>query len=142
MSQPDIIRVLIAKSGLDGHDRGAKIIARALRDAGMEVIYTGIRQTPEMIVEAALQEDVDVVGLSSLSGAHMEQFPQIVNGLTEQGMEDVIVVAGGIIPEEDREALMAMGIKGIFGPGSSMRDIGEFIRETVEKQRRSTSREG
>ena len=142
MSQHDIIRVLVAKPGLDGHDRGAKVIARALRDAGMEVIYTGIRQTPQMIVEAAVQEDVDVVGLSSLSGAHMELFPQIINGLKEQGMEDVTIVAGGIIPEEDQESLMAMGIKGIFGPGSSMRDIGEFIRETVAKQRRSTSREG
>ena len=142
MAQRDIIRVLVAKPGLDGHDRGAKVIARALRDAGMEVIYTGIRQTPQMIVEAALQEDVDVVGLSSLSGAHMELFPQIINGLKEQGMEDVTIVAGGIIPEEDQESLVAMGIKGIFGPGSSMRDIGQFIREAVEKQRRSTSREG
>ena len=142
MSQHDIIRVLVAKPGLDGHDRGAKVIARALRDAGMEVIYTGIRQTPQMIVEAAVQEDVDVVGLSSLSGAHMELFPQIINGLKEQGMEDVTIVAGGIIPEEDQESLMAMGIKGIFGPGSSMRDIGQFIREVVEKQRRSTPREG
>ena len=142
MSQHDIIRVLVAKPGLDGHDRGAKVIARALRDAGMEVIYTGIRQTPQMIVEAAVQEDVDVVGLSSLSGAHMELFPQIINGLKEQGMEDVTIVAGGIIPEEDQESLVAMGIKGIFGPGSSMRDIGQFIREAVEKQRRSTSQEG
>ena len=142
MAQRDIIRVLVAKPGLDGHDRGAKVIARALRDAGMEVIYTGIRQTPQMIVEAAVQEDVDVVGLSSLSGAHMELFPQIINGLKEQGMEDVTIVAGGIIPEEDQESLVAMGIKGIFGPGSSMRDIGQFIREAVEKQRRSTSREG
>ena len=142
MSQPDTIRVLIAKPGLDGHDRGAKIIARALRDAGMEVIYTGIRQTPQMIVETAVQEDVDVVGLSSLSGAHMELFPQIINGLKEQEMEDVIVVAGGIIPEEDREALTTMGIKGIFGPGSSMRDIGEFIREAMAKQHRSISPEG
>lgn len=141
MSQTEIIRVLVAKAGLDGHDRGAKIIARALRDAGMEVIYTGIRQTPQMIVEAAVQEDVDVVGLSSLSGAHMELFPQIINGLKEQRMEDIIVVAGGIIPEEDREALMAMGIKGIFGPGSSMRDIGEFIRKAVAKQRRSNLRQ-
>lgn len=141
MSQTEIIRVLVAKAGLDGHDRGAKIIARALRDAGMEVIYTGIRQTPQMIVEAAVQEDVDVVGLSSLSGAHMELFPQIINGLKEQRMEDIIVVAGGIIPEEDREALMAMGIKGIFGPGSSMRDIGEFIRKAVAKQRRSNPRQ-
>ena len=140
MIQRDIIRVLVAKPGLDGHDRGAKIIARALRDAGMEVIYTGIRQTPQMIVEAAAQEDVDVVGLSILSGAHMELFPQIISDLKEQGMADVIVVAGGTIPEEDRETLIAMGISGIFGPGSSMRQISEFIREAVEKQRRSMPR--
>ena len=138
MLQRDIIRVLVAKPGLDGHDRGAKIIARALRDAGMEVIYTGIRQTPQMIVEAAAQEDVDVVGLSILSGAHLELFPQIVSGLKEQGMADVIVVAGGTIPEEDRETLITMGISGIFGPGSSMRQVSEFIREAVEEQRRST----
>ncbi|MEE8442119.1 MAG: cobalamin B12-binding domain-containing protein [Dehalococcoidia bacterium] len=137
MSDSEIIRVLIAKPGLDGHDRGAKIIARALRDAGMEVIYTGIRQTPQMIVEAAVQEDVDVVGLSSLSGAHMELFPQIINGLKEQGMGDVTIVAGGIIPEDDRMELVTMGIKNIFGPGSSMRDIGVFIRQAVEAQRSS-----
>ena len=142
MPQGDVIRVLVAKAGLDGHDRGAKVIARALRDAGMEVIYTGIRQTPQMIVEAAIEEDVDVVGLSSLSGAHMELFPQVINGLKEQGMEEVVVVVGGIIPEEDREALIVMGIKGIFGPGSSMRDISQFIREAVEKRRRSTSWKG
>ncbi len=122
------IRVLVAKPGLDGHDRGAKIIVRALRDAGMEVIYTGIRQTPEMIVEAALQEDVNVVGLSILSGAHMVLLPQILQGLRDNGMEDVLIVAGGIIPEEDREPLRQMGVKGIFGPGSSMRDIVEFIQ--------------
>ena len=104
------IRVLVAKPGLDGHDRGAKVIARALRDAGMEVIYTGIRQTPQMIVEAALQEDVDVVGLSVLSGAHMTLFPQIVQGLAERGMSDVLVVAGGIIPEQDRQALLQQGV--------------------------------
>ena len=142
MIRRDIIRVLVGKPGLDGHDRGAKIIARALRDAGMEVIYTGIRQTPQMIVEAAVQEDVDVVGLSILSGAHMELFPQIIKGLKEQGMEDVILVVGGTIPEEDREALMGMGIQGIFGPGSSTRDIGEFIREAVEKRRRSAAKPG
>ena len=122
------IRVLVAKPGLDGHDRGAKIIVRALRDAGMEVIYTGIRQTPEMIVEVALQEDVNVVGLSILSGAHMVLLPQILQGLRDNGMEDVLIVAGGIIPEEDREPLRQMGVKGIFGPGSSMRDIVEFIQ--------------
>ena len=129
----DVIRVLVAKPGLDGHDRGAKIIARALRDAGMEVIYTGIRQTPQMIVEAALQEDVRVIGLSILSGAHMELFPQIVQGLKENQMDDVIVLAGGIIPEEDRIALEKMGIRGIFGPGTKTSDIIEFIREAVSE---------
>ena len=129
----DVIRVLVAKPGLDGHDRGAKIIARALRDAGMEVIYTGIRQTPQMIVEAALQEDVRVIGLSILSGAHMELFPQIVQGLKENQMDDVIVLAGGIIPEEDRVALEEMGIRGIFGPGTKTSDIIEFIREAVSE---------
>ena len=129
----DVIRVLVAKPGLDGHDRGAKIIARALRDAGMEVIYTGIRQTPQMIVEAALQEDVRVIGLSILSGAHMELFPQIIQGLKENQMDDVIVLAGGIIPEEDRIALEKMGIRGIFGPGTKTSDIIEFIREAVSE---------
>ena len=142
MVHRDIIRVLVAKPGLDGHDRGAKIIARALRDAGMEVIYTGIRQTPQMIVETALQEDVDVVGLSILSGAHLELFPQIIEGLKEQGMDDVIVVAGGTIPDDDREALTAMGVQGIFGPGASTRQISEFIREAVEKRRHATPRQG
>lgn len=142
MEHRSIIRVLVAKPGLDGHDRGAKVIARALRDAGMEVIYTGIRQTPQMIVEAALQEDVDVVGLSILSGAHLELFPQILAGLKEQGMGDVIVVAGGTIPDEDREALTAMGVHGIFGPGASTKQISNFIREAVEKQRHVTPRHG
>jgi len=127
------IRVLVAKPGLDGHDRGAKIIARALRDAGMEVIYTGIRQTPQMIVETAAQEDVDVIGLSILSGAHLELFPEIMQGLREKGMEEVVVVAGGIIPQEDREALLAMGIQGIFGPGTSTREIVDFIRQAVAR---------
>ena len=113
-----IIRVLVAKPGLDGHDRGAKIIARSLRDAGMEVIYTGIRQTPEMIVEAALEEDVDVIGLSILSGAHMDLFPLVFRGLEENGMQNVVVVAGGIIPEVDRSALEEMGVKAVFGPGN------------------------
>ena len=122
------IRVLVAKPGLDGHDRGAKIIARALRDDGMEVIYTGIRQTPEMIVEAALQEDVNVIGLSILSGAHMQLFPKIVEGLNENGMDDVLLVAGGIIPEDDREALEDMGIRGVFGPGTTTSEIIAFIR--------------
>lgn len=125
------IRVLIAKPGLDGHDRGAKVIARALRDAGMEVIYTGIRQTPEMIAEAALQEDVDVIGMSILSGAHMALFPRVMDLLREYDMDDVLVVAGGIIPDEDIPALNDMGVKGIFGPGTSTDTIVAFIRETV-----------
>jgi len=125
------IRVLIAKPGLDGHDRGAKVVARALRDAGMEVIYTGIRQTPEMIVEAALQEDVDVVGLSILSGAHMTQCPRVVQLLRQQGMDDVLVLTGGIIPDEDIPALQEAGIRGIFGPGTNTQDIVAFIREQI-----------
>ena len=124
-----ILRVLVAKPGLDGHDRGAKIIARALRDAGMEVIYTGIRQTPEMIVEVALQEDVDVIGLSILSGAHMELFPQIIQGLRANDMGDVPVVAGGIIPEDDRRKLEDIGVSAIFGPGTPTTEIVEFVRE-------------
>jgi len=128
------IRVLIAKPGLDGHDRGAKVVARALRDAGMEVIYTGLRQTPEMIVEAALQEDVDVIGLSILSGAHMALFPRIMNLLKENGLDDVLVVAGGIIPDEDVPALKEMGIRAVFGPGTSTEEIVKFIEEEVEKR--------
>jgi methylmalonyl-CoA mutase C-terminal domain/subunit len=120
-------RVLIAKPGLDGHDRGAKVVARALRDAGMEVIYTGIRQTPEMIVEAALQEDVDVVGLSILSGAHMTLCPRIVALLHEQDMEDVLVLLGGIIPDEDERKLKEMGVAGVFGPGTTTQQIVDFI---------------
>ncbi len=127
----DVIRVLVAKPGLDGHDRGAKVIARALRDAGMEVIYTGIRQTPQMIVAAAVQEDVNVVGLSILSGAHMELFPAILQGLRENGMGDVIIIAGGILPEDDLPALKEMGIGAVFGPGSSTRDIIAFIRQAM-----------
>ena len=130
-TQQDTIRVLVAKPGLDGHDRGAKIIARALRDAGMEVIYTGIRQTPEMIVEAAVQEDVDVIGLSILSGAHLELFPLIIEGLKAQGKDDALVVAGGIIPEEDYPRLQAMGVRGVFGPGSNTQDIVEFITKAM-----------
>jgi len=125
------IRVLIAKPGLDGHDRGAKVVARALRDAGMEVIYTGLRQTPEMIVQAAVQEDVDVVGLSILSGAHMALVPRVMEGLRENGMDDVLVVVGGIIPDEDMPALQAIGVKGIFGPGTSTEDIVRFIKAEV-----------
>ena len=123
------IRVLLAKPGLDGHDRGAKVVARALRDAGMEVIYTGIRQTPEMIVEAAIQEDVDIVGLSILSGAHLELFPVIIEGLRNKGREDALVIAGGIIPEDDIPALQQMGVKAVFGPGTSTEDIIRFIQK-------------
>ncbi|MCH8206065.1 MAG: cobalamin B12-binding domain-containing protein [Chloroflexi bacterium] len=135
-----VIRVLVGKPGLDGHDRGAKIIARALRDAGMEVVYTGIRQTPEMIVEAALQEDVDVIGLSILSGAHMTLFPEIFRGLRENRMDDVVVIAGGIIPEEDRSALEEMGVAAIFGPGTPTSEIADFIRGAVGN--REASRAG
>ena len=123
------IRVLSAKPGLDGHDRGAKVIARALRDAGMEVIYTGLRQTPDMIAEAALQEDVDAVGLSILSGAHMTLLPRIVNTLRDKGLTDVRVFAGGIIPDEDIEPLKQAGIAGVFGPGSNTDTVVEFIRD-------------
>ena len=134
------IRILIAKPGLDGHDRGAKVVARALRDAGMEVIYTGIRQTPEMIAQTALQEDVDAVGLSILSGAHMELFPRVVDGLKERGKGEVVLLAGGIIPEEDIPALQGMGIKGIFGPGASTQEIVDFLRAAVlAKERRQAS---
>ena len=125
------IRVLVAKPGLDGHDRGAKVIARALRDAGMEVIYTGLRQTPEMIVAAALQEDADVIGLSILSGAHMHICPKVMALLKEKGLDHVKVVVGGIIPDVDRPKLQAMGIAGIFLPGSPMQDIVDFITEQV-----------
>ena len=130
------IRVLLAKPGLDGHDRGAKVVARALRDAGMEVTYTGIRQTPEMIVEAAIQEDVDVIGLSILSGAHLELFAPIIQGLKKKGREDVLVIAGGIIPEDDVPALQQTGVKAIFGPGTSTGDIIKFIQN--EMTQRST----
>ncbi len=125
------IRVLVAKPGLDGHDRGAKVVARALRDAGMEVIYTGIRQTPEMIVESALQEDVDVVGLSILSGAHMALLPLIAEKLTEADLAHVLIVAGGIIPEEDIEPLKAAGIKGVFTPGTTTQEIIDYINANV-----------
>jgi methylmalonyl-CoA mutase C-terminal domain/subunit len=126
------IRVLVAKPGLAGHDRGAKVVARALRDAGMEVIYTGIRQTPEMIAEAALQEDVDVVGLSILSGAHMALCPRVVELLQAQDMADVVVLVGGIIPDDDVAPLKALGVKGVFGPGTSTGEIVAFIRQAVE----------
>jgi methylmalonyl-CoA mutase, C-terminal domain len=125
------IRVLIAKPGLDGHDRGAKVIARALRDAGMEVIYTGLRQTPEQIVGAALQEDADVIGLSILSGAHMHICPRVTDLLKEKGLDDVMVVVGGIIPDLDVPKLNAMGIHGIFIPGTPMQQIVDYIRDHV-----------
>ena len=125
------IRVLVAKPGLDGHDRGAKVVARALRDAGMEVIYTGLRQTPEMIAEAALQEDVDVVGLSVLSGAHMALLPRVVELLRDNNMDDVLVIAGGIIPDEDIASLKEAGVQGVFGPGTLTEDIVTFIRENI-----------
>ena len=125
------IRVLVAKPGLDGHDRGIKVIARALRDAGMEVIYTGLRQTPEMIVESAVQEDVDVIGLSILSGAHMDLVPRIMELLRQNGLEDVLVLVGGIIPDEDAPALKELGVAATFGPGTSMKDIVAFINQNV-----------
>jgi methylmalonyl-CoA mutase C-terminal domain/subunit len=124
----DRIRVLVAKPGLDGHDRGAKVVARALRDAGMEVIYTGIRQTPEMIVQSAVQEDVDVVGLSVLSGAHMELFPLIIEGLKQKGKADALLIAGGIIPDDDVPSLKQMGVNATFGPGTPTQDIVDFIK--------------
>ena len=126
------IRVLVAKPGLDGHDRGAKVIARALRDAGMEVIYTGLRQTPEMIVNASLQEDVDVIGLSILSGAHNAIVPRVTDLLKQNKMDDVIVVVGGTIPNQDIELLKKAGVAGIFGPGTAMAEIITFIRSNVK----------
>lgn len=125
------IRVLVAKPGLDGHDRGAKVVARALRDAGFEVIYTGIRQTPDMIAEAALQEDVDVVGLSILSGAHMALVPKVKDALNKAGLEDVVLLLGGIIPDEDLPALQGMGVKGVFGPGTPTQQIVDFIQSEL-----------
>ncbi|UCE38572.1 MAG: cobalamin B12-binding domain-containing protein [Thermoplasmata archaeon] len=127
------IRVLVAKPGLDGHDRGAKIVARALRDAGMEVVYTGLHQTAEMIVESAVQEDVDVIGLSLLSGAHMTLFLDVTQLLKKKGIEDVLVVGGGIIPEEDVPKLKKAGVTGVFGPGTHCEEIVEFIRKNVKR---------
>ena len=131
------VRVLIAKPGLDGHDRGAKIIASALRDAGMEVIYTGIRQTPKMIVEAALEEDVDVIGLSILSGAHVDLFPQIFQELGSNDMDDVPIIAGGIIPESDRSALESLGVRAIYGPGTTTSQIIECVRQLASERESS-----
>ena len=122
------IRVLVAKPGLDGHDRGAKVVARALRDAGMEVIYTGLRQTPQQIAEAAIQEDVDCVGLSILSGAHMTFIPKVIDLLKESKAEDILITVGGIIPDEDADTLKTMGVDGVFGPGTATQDIIEFIK--------------
>lgn len=126
-------KIIIAKPGLDGHDRGAKVVARALRDAGFEVVYTGIRQTPEMIAETALQEDADMIGLSILSGAHLELFPRVVEELKKRGMDDVVLFAGGIIPQEDIEQLAKIGFTGVFGPGTSTHDIIAFVKENAEK---------
>ena len=127
------IRVLVAKPGLDGHDRGAKVIARALRDAGMEVIYTGLRQTPEMIVNTALQEDVQVIGLSILSGAHNAIVPRVMDLLKQQEMTDVLVIVGGIVPDEDATQLKRLGVAGVFQPGASLQEIVEFIRSSVKQ---------
>ena len=132
MARP--IKVLIAKPGLDGHDRGAKVLARGLRDEGFEVIYTGLRQTPEMVVAAALQEDVDVVGLSILSGAHMTLLPRIVDGLRAQGLDEVLVTAGGIIPDDDIPALTEAGVSRIFGPGTTIPQVAAYIRENVRRR--------
>lgn len=131
------IRVLIAKAGLDGHDRGAKVIAAALRDAGMEVIYTGLRQTPEMIVEAALQEDVDVIGISVLSGAHMTLFPKILNLMKEKGLDDVLLTGGGIIPEEDIKELQKSGVGELFTPGAPTSAIADYIKNWIEEHPRN-----
>ena len=133
MQKAGKIRVLIAKPGLDSHDRGAKVVARALRDAGMEVIYTGLRQTPEQIVETALQEDVDVIGLSILSGAHKALFPRIMKLLEKKGLTEIMVFAGGIIPEEDIHELKRLGIKEIFGPGTPTEKIIQFVFDNVQK---------
>ena len=126
-----VIRVLVAKPGLDGHDRGAKIIARSLRDSGMEVIYTGIRQTPEMIAETAMQEDVDLIGISILSGAHLELFPKIIAELKDRGIDNIPIIAGGIFPEEDQAELISLGVRAIFGPGTTTSEISAFIKKTV-----------
>ena len=131
MSSKKGIKVLIAIPGLDGHDRGAKVVARALRENGMDVVYTGIRQTPEMIVSAAAELDVKVLGLSILSGAHNDLFPKVIEGLEQAGMEDVLIIAGGIIPDSDRETLEDMGVSSIFGPGTSTADIIDFIEEKL-----------
>jgi methylmalonyl-CoA mutase C-terminal domain/subunit len=136
MSNVKPIRVLVAKVGLDGHDRGAKIIATALRDAGMEVIYTGLRQSPEMVVQAALQEDVDAIGISILSGAHMTVFPKVYKLIQEKGLTNVLLTGGGIIPEQDSIVLREMGIGTLFAPGTNTTDIATYIREWVAKHKK------
>ncbi|MHA1907037.1 MAG: cobalamin B12-binding domain-containing protein [Candidatus Thorarchaeota archaeon] len=133
MSSSSKIRVLVAKPGLDGHDRGAKVVARALRDAGMEVIYTGLRQTPEMIVRAAVDEAVDVIGLSILSGAHNAIFPRVMELLREEGAKDILVVAGGIIPQDDIPQLKKVGISEVFGPGTQLQEIVDYINANAKK---------
>jgi methylmalonyl-CoA mutase C-terminal domain/subunit len=133
MSSERRVRVLVAKPGLDGHDRGAKVVARALRDAGMEVVYTGVRQTPVMIAETAAQEDVDVIGLSILSGAHLELVEDTLHELRERGMEEVVVVVGGIIPERDRDRLKEMGVSAVFGPGTTIKEITCFVKEATTR---------
>jgi methylmalonyl-CoA mutase C-terminal domain/subunit len=138
MTQERKLKIIIAKPGLDGHDRGAKVVARALRDAGFEVVYTGIRQTPEMIAETALQEDADVIGLSILSGAHLELFPRIVEELKKRDMDDVVLFGGGIIPKEDIPQLEKLGFRGIFGPGSSTHDIIDWVRDNAPKRGAAT----
>ena len=129
------LRLLVAKFGLDGHDRGAKVIATALRDAGMEVIYTGLRQTPDMVVNAALQEDVDAIGISILSGAHMTVFPKVIQLMKDKGMDDVLLTGGGIIPEEDMKKLNEMGVGKLFAPGTSTSDIAKYIQDWVKDNR-------
>lgn len=135
MKQERPLRVLVAKIGLDGHDRGAKVIATSLRDAGMEVIYTGLRQTPEMVINTALQEDVDAIGISILSGAHMTVFPKVIQLMRENGMDDVLLTGGGIIPEEDKRALSEMGVGKLFQPGTPTSEIAAYIREWVAEHR-------
>lgn len=135
----DKIRVLIAKAGLDGHDRGAKVVAAALRDGGMEVIYTGLRKTPEMIVEAALQEDVNVIGISLLSGAHMTIFPRVLTLMKEKGLDDVLLFGGGIIPQQDIEQLTKMGVGALFTPGASTRDIVGYVQKWTSEHRAASS---
>ncbi len=130
----EVIRVLIAKPGLDGHDRGAKVVARALRDAGMEIIYTGLKQTPEQIVETAIQEDVDVIGLSVLSGAHTYLFPRVMELLKENNIRNILVTGGGIIPQDDMKMLRDIGINKVFGPGTNTQEIIEYIRKNVKKR--------